>query len=59
MGLRGPKTWGVRVVEEEAADRFLNLILMPVSTLLTSPDYGICPERRPLSIHRRDELFCD
>ena len=27
MGLRGPKTWGVRVVEEEAADRFLNLIL--------------------------------
>ena len=41
MGLRGPKTWGVRVVEEEAADRFLNLILdAGINFIDTSPDYG-------------------
>ena len=27
MGIRGPKTWGVRVVSEEAADKFLNSVL--------------------------------
>lgn len=59
MGLRGPKTWGVRVVEEEAADRFLNLILdAGINFIDTSPDYGICEERigRYLS-HRRDEFI--
>ena len=27
MGLRGPQTWGVRVVADEAADAFLNAVL--------------------------------
>ncbi len=27
MGLRGPKTWGVRVVSEQAADELLNAVL--------------------------------
>ena len=59
MGLRGPKTWGVRVVEEAAAEHFLNLILdAGINFIDTSPDYGICEERigRYLS-HRRDEFI--
>ncbi len=27
MGIRGPRTWGVRVVSEEDADAMLNLVL--------------------------------
>ena len=40
MGLRGPKTWGVRVVSEEAADTFLNSVLdAGINFIDTSPDY--------------------
>jgi len=46
MGLRGPRTWGVRVVEEEAADEFLNRVLdSGINFIDTSPDYGISEER--------------
>lgn len=46
MGLRGPRTWGVRVVEEEAAGRFLNAVLdAGINFIDTSPDYGISEER--------------
>jgi len=58
MGLRGPKTWGVRVVSEEHADRFFNHVLdAGINFVDTSPDYGIAEERiwKYLS-HRRDEF---
>lgn len=59
MGLRGPRTWGVRVVEDDAADRFLNLVLdQGINFLDTAPDYGAAEERigRALS-HRRSEFY--
>ena len=46
MGLRGPKTWGVRVVDEHDADRFLNAVLdCGINFIDTSPDYGISEKR--------------
>ena len=46
MGLRGPRTWGVRVVSEDAADDFLNAVLdAGINFIDTSPDYGISEER--------------
>jgi aryl-alcohol dehydrogenase-like predicted oxidoreductase len=59
MGLRGPKTWGVRVVSEEAADGFLNAVLdAGVNFIDTSPDYGISEQRIGESIgSRRDEYY--
>lgn len=59
MGLRGPKTWGVRVVSEEAADTFLNSVLdAGVNFIDTSPDYGVSEERIGRYISgRRSEFF--
>lgn len=59
MGLRGPRTWGVRVVSEEDADRFLNLVLdAGINFIDTSPDYGISEERIGRYISsRRSEFF--
>ena len=46
MGIRGPKTWGVRVVEEDAADAMLNAVLdAGINFIDTAPDYGISEER--------------
>lgn len=46
MGLRGPNTWGVRVVDEEAADRFLNSVLdAGINFIDTAPDYGVSEQR--------------
>jgi aryl-alcohol dehydrogenase-like predicted oxidoreductase len=58
MGLRGPKTWGVRVVSEEQADQFLNRILdVGINFIDTSPDYGISEQRIGDYIgSRRDEF---
>jgi aryl-alcohol dehydrogenase-like predicted oxidoreductase len=59
MGLRGPRTWGVRVVSEEVADRFLNFVLdAGINFIDTSPDYGISEERigRYLGA-RRNEFY--
>jgi aryl-alcohol dehydrogenase-like predicted oxidoreductase len=59
MGLRGPKTWGVRVVPEAAAEAFLHAVLdCGINFIDTSPDYGISEERigRYLS-GRRSEFF--
>lgn len=59
MGLRGPKTWGIRVVEEPEAEVFLHQVIdAGINFIDTSPDYGICEERigRYLS-HRRDEFY--
>lgn len=59
MGLRGPNTWGVRVVEDEAADQFLNLVLdSGINFIDTAPDYGVAEERIGNAIsHRRSEYF--
>ncbi len=59
MGLRGPNTWGVRVVDEANAERLLHEVLdAGINFIDTSPDYGISEERigRYLG-HRRDEFF--
>ncbi len=58
MGLRGPSTWGVRVVDDEAAEAILHAVLdAGINVIDTSPDYGISEERigRFLS-SRRDEF---
>jgi aryl-alcohol dehydrogenase-like predicted oxidoreductase len=59
MGLRGPKTWGVRVVSEDAADTFLNSVLdAGINFIDTSPDYGISEERIGRYISgRRSEYY--
>ena len=59
MGLRGPKTWGVRVVSEDAADMFLNSVLdAGINFIDTSPDYGISEERIGRYISgRRSEFY--
>lgn len=58
MGLRGPKTWGVRVVSDDDADAFLNRVLdAGINFIDTSPDYGASEERIGRFIsHRRDEF---
>ena len=59
MGIRGPKTWGVRVVSEEEADRFLNAVLdAGINFIDTAPDYGISEDRigRYISA-RRGEFY--
>lgn len=59
MGLRGPKTWGVRVVSNEDSERVLNAVLdAGINFIDTSPDYGISEERIGRYISsRRDEYF--
>ena len=59
MGLRGPKTWGVRVVGEEAADQLLNSVLdAGINFIDTSPDYGISEQRIGQYIStRRSEFY--
>ncbi|MFK7735876.1 MAG: aldo/keto reductase [Pirellulaceae bacterium] len=59
MGLRGPKTWGVRVVEDDHADRILNSVLdSGINFLDTSPDYGVAEERVGRFVgHRRSEFY--
>lgn len=59
MGIRGPRTWGVRVVSDEQADRFLNLVLdSGINFIDTAPDYGMSEERIGRFIgSRRDEFY--
>lgn len=46
MGLRGPRTWGVRCVSEEQAERVLHAVLdSGINFIDTSPDYGIAEQR--------------
>ena len=46
MGLRGPRTWGVRVVDDEHAERILNAVLdAGINLIDTAPDYGVSEER--------------
>ncbi len=59
MGIRGPRTWGVRVVSDEAADRLLNAVLdAGINFIDTSPDYGHSEERIGRYISsRRGEFY--
>jgi aryl-alcohol dehydrogenase-like predicted oxidoreductase len=57
MGIRGPKTWGVRVVSEAQAEEMLHAVLdTGINFIDTAPDYGISEERigRYLSSRRKD-----
>jgi len=58
MGLRGPKTWGVRVVGEADAERVLNTVLdLGINFIDTAPDYGLSEERIGRFLgHRRQEF---
>ncbi|MDA1229764.1 MAG: aldo/keto reductase [Planctomycetota bacterium] len=59
MGIRGPRTWGVRVVSDADADAMLNLVLdAGINFIDTSPDYGISEERIGRYIgYRRGEFI--
>src|SRR5581483_3693890 len=59
MGLRGPKTWGVRVVSDADAEQMLNSVLdAGINFIDTAPDYGVSEERIGRFIgHRRDEFY--
>ena len=59
MGLRGPRTWGVRVVSDDQSDRFLNRVLdAGINFIDTAPDYGVAEERIGRAIgHRRHEYI--
>jgi len=57
MGIRGPKTWGVRVVDDGQAERMLGAVLdAGINLIDTAPDYGVSEERIGRFIgHRRGE----
>jgi aryl-alcohol dehydrogenase-like predicted oxidoreductase len=59
MGLRGPRTWGVRVIGESDAEAFLNRVLdSGINFIDTSPDYGLSEERIGKYIGaRRSEFY--
>ncbi len=59
MGLRGPRTWGVRVVDDADAERMLNAVLdAGINFIDTAPDYGVSEERIGRYIgSRRDEFL--
>lgn len=59
MGLRGANTWGVRVVEDAAAQRFLNRVIdAGINFLDTAPDYGQAEERIGRALRgRRNEFY--
>lgn len=59
MGVRGPNTWGVRVVGDEDAERILNAVLdAGINFIDTAPDYGLSEQRIGQFISgRRDEYY--
>ena len=58
MGLRGPRTWGVRVVDDEAAEKFLNDVLdAGINFIDTAPDYGVSEQRIGRYISSRRNEF--
>ena len=60
MGIRGSKTWGVRVVSEEAANEFLNSVLdAGINFIDPSPDFGISEQRngRYISSRRANSIW--
>jgi aryl-alcohol dehydrogenase-like predicted oxidoreductase len=59
MGLRGPKTWGVRDVDDQQSGKILNAVLdAGINFIDTSPDYGIAEQRIGDAISsRRNEYY--
>ena len=59
MGIRGPRTWGIRVVDDELTEQILNSVLNAgINFIDTAPDYGISEERIGRYISsRRDEYY--
>ena len=60
MGLRGPRTWGMRVVDDESAEAILHRVLdAGINFLDTAPDYGVAEERigRFLASRRREFIL--
>lgn len=58
MGLRGPRTWGVRVMSDQDSERFLNAVLdAGINFIDTSPDYGVSEERIGRYIGSRRKEF--
>jgi aryl-alcohol dehydrogenase-like predicted oxidoreductase len=59
MGLRGPRTWGVRVVSEEDSQQILHAVLdAGINFIDTSPDYGVSEQRIGNAISsRRNEYY--
>lgn len=58
MGLRGPRTWGVRVVSEETAESILHAVLdAGINFIDTAPDYGVSEERIGRYLHSRRSQF--
>ncbi|WP_197443142.1 aldo/keto reductase [Lignipirellula cremea] len=59
MGIRGPRTWGVRVVSEEASEAMLHAVLdAGINFIDTAPDYGLSEERIGKAIgSRRSEYL--
>ena len=58
MGLRGPRTWGVRTIDDRTAEMMLNAVLdAGINFIDTSPDYGISEERIGRYISSRRSEF--
>lgn len=59
MGIRGPRTWGVRVVSDEHTEQILNAVLdAGINFIDTAPDYGNSEERIGRYISsRRNEYY--
>tara|TARA_Y100000758_G_scaffold180358_1_gene128287 strand:+ start:6051 stop:6959 length:909 start_codon:yes stop_codon:yes gene_type:complete len=58
MGLRGPRTWGVRTIDDPTAEMMLNAVLdAGINFIDTSPDYGISEERIGRYISSRRSEF--
>ncbi len=60
MGLRGPNTWGVRVVSDAQSEAFLHRVLdSGINLIDTAPDYGASEDRigRFLSARRNEYVL--
>ena len=58
MGIRGPRTWGVRTVDDQQAEKILNSVLdMGINFIDTSPDFGISEQRIGQFLSNRREEF--
>lgn len=59
MGIRGPRTWGVRVVDDARAEAILHQVLdSGINLIDTAPDYGVSEERIGRFLgHRRGEFI--
>jgi aryl-alcohol dehydrogenase-like predicted oxidoreductase len=58
MGIRGPRTWGVRVVDDAQAESILHAVLdAGINFIDTAPDYGLSEERIGRFLASRKDEF--